>query len=295
MKEGIVTIATGDKKYINMAIALGISISINSPGIQTAIITDSDNLLLKKLFNYIIPPPDGNVSGFFLKTALYDYTPFDKTIFIDSDCLVMKNLSVVFDKLKNEQFVLCGEDINSGFWYTDIESLLKKIGRTSIPKFNSGFIFFIKTVKTKKIFQEAQDVFHKQDYYEIQQFKGSCPDEPCFAIGMAKEDVSAYPWRNGLEFSATPVGLVGKMHVDSIKGMSSWKLNDIGKVSPFIIHFVSRINYHEYQTELIRLMLYYAGGWKKKLMPVVSFWIYWTIYFRRFAGELYHRFILRDK
>ncbi len=295
MDRGIITIATGKKKYIDMAISLGISISLHSPNTKTAIVTDSENKILKKLFNYIIRPPDDKNSGFLLKTSLYELTPFKNTIFIDSDCLVVSDLNNIFNELKNKKFAVYGRNVNSGFWFTDIAKLLRKIKASSLPGFNSGFIYFVKNNTTKKIFKEAQNAFYKQDYYEIQQFKGSCPDEPCIAIGMAKAGIKAYPDKLGQKFSYTPVGLVGKMHVDAIRGHAHWTVKNIGEVSPAIVHFVSRINYQEYVAERTRLRMYYSGGLKKILMPLVSSIVYWAVYLRRFVGELYHIYIIKDK
>jgi len=292
MKNGIITIATGPKKYIDMAIALGISMSLNSPDIPTAIITDSDNPMLNKLFNIIIKPLPG-YSGFQLKTSLHELTPFDQTIFIDSDCLVMSDLNEIFKKCEGRDFIVVGDEIESGFWYTDIPSLLNKIRCASLPKFNSGFIYFEKNKKSKKIFQEANAAFKRKDYYNIESFKNSCPDEPCIAIGMAKAGVSAYT-DGERRFSYTPIGLIGKFHVDVFKGKAQWTTKNKGKVSPIIVHFVSRVNCQEYRTECLKLRMLYLWKFNKNLISIISYPFYYVIAFRRYTGFIYHKYILND-
>jgi hypothetical protein len=293
MTKGIITIATGKPQYIDMAIALGISASLHSPGISKAVVTDSDNPLLAGIYDQIIKPIDG-YDGFRLKTSLYDLTPFEETIFIDSDCLVVSDVDEIFNKCKEEDFVVIGGRINSGYWFTDIPNLLKKLKLESIPKFNSGFIYFKKNAVSRKVFQEAQSVFNLQEYYEIEKFKNSCPDEPCISIGMAKAGVDSYK-DDERKFSYDPIGLQGRFYVDAIKGEARWTIRGIGEVRPAIVHFVSRTNYQEYRTECLRLRWHYAGGWKKIVMPAAAFVVYWLTALRRNIGNSYHKLILKDR
>lgn len=295
MNKGIITIATGPQKYIDMAISLGISLSLHSPETDTAIITDSDDERLASLYRHIIIPPSDMKSGFLIKTSLFELSPFDETIFIDSDCLAVGDCSAIFDDLANHDFAVFGPNVNTGFWFTDIEKLLKKIDRPTLPKFNSGFFYFRRSTVAENIFREAQDVFFKQDFYEIDSFKGSCPDEPCLAIGMAKYNIRALDDLQGARYSYTPIGLTGRMHVDAIKGTAQWTIQNVGSVSPLIVHFVSRIDCQEYRTECHRLSMYQAGGLRKEIMPITAFLMYWVIAFRRFAGTAYHRWFLRDR
>jgi hypothetical protein len=293
MTQGIITIATGRREYIEMAIALGISISLHSPGAATAVISDSHSKLLSRVFDSVIQPPSRKSSGFLLKTSLHELSPFDRTLFVDADCLVVSDIREIFARLCGEPFVVIGDKIDSGYWFTDIPKLLSKIGCSALPKFNSGLIYFEKGKTSEGIFTGAQEVFARQDYYEIEAFKGGCPDEPCFAISMARQGVDAYPPPDK-HFSFTPIGLVGKFFVDSIRGDAHWYLRDIGEVKPIVVHFVSRTNSPEYKSECVRLRLYYAGGWKKALMPLAASIVYCGYFIRRKMGAFFHAWVLRD-
>jgi len=287
MLRGIITIATGKKEYIDMAINLGLSIKLNSPGVESAVITDSDSGLLRDLYTYIIKP-EKTTDGFALKTSLHELSPFAETIFVDADSLFVSSAEKVFDVCSGHDFLINGGEIKEGYWFADISELLKKINREKLPKFNSGFIYFTKAQTASRIFSDAQKVFARQDFYGIENFKGSCPDEPCFAISMALNGISAYTDPDNC-LSYTPISLEGKFDVNVFSGYAEWFVKGRGIVKPAVVHFVSRINQPEYRTECLKLRLHHAGGLIRTIMPAVASIYYQTVYLRRLAGRLYHK------
>lgn len=101
LKRGIITIGTGAQKYIDMSIYLAMSCKLNSPGIPLALITDSKDPSLKKYFDIIIPANPDYPKGIVHKIFISDYSPFEETVFIDGDCMVVRDISNMFDWFQN--------------------------------------------------------------------------------------------------------------------------------------------------------------------------------------------------
>ena len=97
---GILTIAVGDKNYGNMAFNLAMSIKHNSNLPICIIYTPSafkDSEYLLGIFDKKIGLEDTDEPvklAMELKTSLNTYTPFERTIFLDSDCIMSPTHSV---------------------------------------------------------------------------------------------------------------------------------------------------------------------------------------------------------
>ena len=94
--KGFVTIATGDKRYFEIARNLLYSYrqfcSINYP---FTIICDQENEYTKEFDEVILL--DKAYCSYLDKLKLYDYLPYDDTIFIDADSLAYGDLDKWWD------------------------------------------------------------------------------------------------------------------------------------------------------------------------------------------------------
>lgn len=97
---GFVTIATGGEIYYKLARNLLCSYRFHNPdGLPFAIICDEENKFTSGFDDVVLMdnPSFSPVD----KLRLSDLAPYDETIFIDSDCLVYRNLDGLWDILKN--------------------------------------------------------------------------------------------------------------------------------------------------------------------------------------------------
>ena len=249
-EKGLITIAIG-KKYVTQAKYLAWSCILNSPQMLRAVVTDCPKLL-EPYFDIIIPFNRDFEDPFSVKTRLNLYTPFQKTLFLDADSLVMSNLDVYWESLKNCNIAYEGNMISEGEWYVDIKSLCKKLKVAAISKFNSGMILFNKSKEVNKVFDDAYYYFvnHKKEGIEIPYFRGTMyPDEPCFAIAYAKNKIS--PTNDFGRFSRTLIN-ASEININVLKGFAVFKKNGRA-VFPLVVHFCGKFGNIFYRREKARL------------------------------------------
>jgi hypothetical protein len=100
-----------------------------------------------------------------VKTSLYDYTPFDKTIFIDTDTIILGDLS--FASYYLDYFDICIKQKNVP--YPDSKKARYKLmsGNFTVkelPHWNSGVILFAKNNKVEDFFKDWHCRFNKLNY-----------------------------------------------------------------------------------------------------------------------------------
>lgn len=272
---GIITIAIGKKSFINEAITLAESLALHCDYIPRAVITDSNDKKLFKVFDRIIPYNNDYGDPLAQKEAVDLYTPFKKTIFVDADCMIMKPLDFVFDLCKGYNVAYVGVAVNHGEWYDiDIKEFLSKTGYKFLSKINTGFVYFEKNEKTSEIFADIRN-FRKiqQDYGFRINRKTILSDEPDFSMAYAKHDI--YPVLDSGRIMRTPIDRTGPKRIDVIRGICEFKKSGV-TVRPAIFHFVSSRKMPYYIRERIKLKLYYRYGFPRTL-AVFFGWAVWVL------------------
>lgn len=253
---GILTMAFGSERYIKMAKTLALSLRLTNPDIPRAIVTDSKYFPeFEQLYDQLIPINPELGSGLSQKLHLFHYSPYNNTLFIDSDCIVIRNIQHVFALFSNTSFSNTGEIIQSGEWSMDVTSTLKKMGLNSLSKWNGGTYFFKKDELAKSIFEDAIKI--RDNYHElgIEAFaRGGINEEPVLSLAAALHGVFAVNDENKTAMF-TPLNMEGKFHIDSLSGECRFKKN--GKwVSPSIVHFCGSIADHfHYKRESFKIRL----------------------------------------
>lgn len=156
--QGYITIATGENKYLQMAKFLALSVKLNDKKRTIALITDENMEVegeVAELFSHIIriPQKEGYV-GCLDKLRVYDYSPFEETMFLDSDCLIVKDdMDRHWDNFKSYDFNLAGNKMTQGRWYNfDIAKVLQEMQIPYVVKMNSGMFYFKKNNKAEEFF-----------------------------------------------------------------------------------------------------------------------------------------------
>ncbi|AEF80726.1 glycosyltransferase [Leadbettera azotonutricia] len=252
--KGIITIAIG-KKFINQAKYLAYSCMLHTPHTIRAVITDTPDLL-SGYFDFIIPYNQEYSNPFIVKTRLHIYTPFDKTLYLDADSLVINEIDTYWEALENSCYAYTGELIKNGVWYFDIEKAMMQMSLSWIPKFNSGMFLFKKSEEVETIFDVAYEylINQKEKNLNIDFFrKQMLPDEPFLAIALAKQDIK--PIDDHGRFSRSLIG-AKKIHINVIKGFAFFIKNEC-QVFPLIVHFCGKFGNFIYFFEKIRLNFYF--------------------------------------
>lgn len=250
---GIITIAQGKRRYIDMSKMLALSLLENHPTIKRAVISDAPQDEFKGLFDIYIPYNKAFGTGLSQKLYLDKYSPFDETIFIDADCLVIKPLNGMIELVAPHSFVVFGDQISSGEWFMDVASICKMFNVPSIPKFNGGVYYFKKGIVADSIYNYAREVADRYTDMGLKYLNGSLNEEPVIAIAMAVNHVKAT--NDSGKGMRTPIGINGSLNVDVFKQYCRFIKNGV-EVKPAILHFAGAYTsaFH-YKREITKLKL----------------------------------------
>ena len=153
MTKGILIQAFGHNNYYQMAVVIAASIKANEPDMPICLVTDNTiHIAHAKLFDSIILPikesiiNKGVTEYIKAKLFMYDYSPFDETIFLDVDQIIIKGrkLSTVFDELKNIDITFSNTGIA-------IESIWANIDEVKELYGNKPFSNLFTSRKVKKL------------------------------------------------------------------------------------------------------------------------------------------------
>ncbi|MBD2168775.1 hypothetical protein H6G04_30805 [Calothrix membranacea FACHB-236] len=263
---GVITLAYGKLKYIEMAKTLARSLKLHSPHISLAIVTDYQNdQELIELFDIVIPLNKDYGSNVRQKLHLNNYSPYNKTIFIDSDCIVVRDIQFIFEALKGISFTVPGEKFLS-FGdgdednLCDLNRVLSYFSLERLPKFNGGMYYFEKGDIAKAVFETAQVILPDWKQLGFYEFQGDGPgDEPIIAVAMMLHNQNMYQ-DNG-SMMRTPIGICGSLKVDVLTGISNFKKGS-KEVAPAIVHFAGKWSKH---------YVYYREASKLKYLITTNF------------------------
>jgi hypothetical protein len=222
---------------------------LNSPHIIRSVITDKPEML-SPFYDVLLPYKPEFVDPFALKTQLFQYTPFDKTLYVDADSLVMNSIDTYWNALEDRAFAYTGDMIDRGEWYLNIEELIKQISVPWIPKFNSGMFLFDTGEKAKSVFDTAFRYMQNNHGMDVPFFRGTMlPDEPFFAMALAKHNEK--PLEDHGRFSRTLIG-ADHIRINAVKGFAGFIKNG-RPVFPLVVHFCGRFGQIFYTREKLRL------------------------------------------
>ncbi len=255
-KKGIITIAQGKKKYIDMAVNLAISIKLNSPGIPLAVITDSEDKRLTAIYDYIIPINEENGIGLTQKLHIHEYSCFDETLFIDADSLVVRSIDFIFELFSSHEISCFGNKRTEGLiWGVDSSILKRMFNIEYIIGHNGGVYYFKNKKKTQLVFEKANNLLIDYDKIGIARHRGHINEEPLLALAMSI--YSETPVDDFGKGMYTHVGQHGVYKIDSLKEICEFYKYE-KKVTPAIMHFGGSCDeiFH-YQREIKKLHLVY--------------------------------------
>ena len=145
-ERGILTIAYGTPKYLRMGRALARSVRHHNDDEQLAVVTDTPDYF-EGLYDHLIPVDLSFGSGVTQKLHLDRYTPFDETLFVDSDCLLYGPTERLWDYFAVSEGVgvrsvreLTYGDACQGV--RDLDRYLNYFDLESIPNLKGGFYYF---------------------------------------------------------------------------------------------------------------------------------------------------------
>lgn len=241
-----------------MALTLGRSIRYNSPGLPTAVITDADPTVFENVFDLVVAFRKDLGPVFRQKLCILDYSPFEQTLFIDSDCMVFRSLDWVFNEFQQLPVLLEGDMMTEGDWYGDVATRCNKLGVRSLPRFNSGVMLLRRTPQCQRLMSKAVECWDNAIQWNIPITHSSVPDEPVLSMAMAYNGVVAVRFTQQLQAAPWITDFKG-LEQDVLRGRCTVKRIS-GDVKPSICHYlIGSTNWiWTYRSDAYALSMFYV-------------------------------------
>jgi hypothetical protein len=254
---GMITLAFGLPAYREQAKTLARSLVLHAPDLPRAIVTDHPADDLKALFHYVIPFRAEYGHNLQQKLQLDHYSPFQLTLYIDSDCIAVRSLDFIFDRFRGHAFGVVGRrEFQPGEtdWSFDVNRVMSHFGLRALPKFNGGLYYFDRSDRAVAIFDTARSLVSRYVDIGFFQVSGGGPNEErLFSVALALHHLSVY--RDNGMIMRTPLGLVGRLRIDTLREQCTFRKNGM-LVSPALVHFAAPWNKHPlYRREATKLKL----------------------------------------
>ncbi|TZF87299.1 hypothetical protein [Cognatilysobacter lacus] len=185
----VLTIATGKRLYLDMAIALARSFLWwhRDSDIAFYIATDIPDEMPRDLGAVrMLRFEKGELGvGFSMKLKLDQLAPAEQTLFIDSDCLCLGPLDPLFDRFEGNGVSVLGTPTSEGEWFGDIATQCANFGVPALPRFNGGVYYLEKGERRNAVYEKARELEPRYDELGLVRLRGSANEELLMSISMA--------------------------------------------------------------------------------------------------------------
>lgn len=189
MKKGILIYALGHPNYYKMAVVLAASIKFNDD-LPICLVTDIEvKEEHTELFDIVTRPTSasikqkGKTEYIKAKLYMYDLSPFEETIFLDADQVMIMNrkLKPVFSELKDVDVTISNTGPAENSFWADIKEVKKIYGDKPFFNYHSEFIYFKKSSTAKTFFDAAKKVYNEDKIKSAHRFaSATMADELAF-------------------------------------------------------------------------------------------------------------------
>lgn len=192
--QGYITLATGSHFYLELAMNLVLSLKLNDPSRSVCMVTDTTIEIPSDYLKFIDKiahlEPKAGFHGCLNKLRMNELSPFDETMFVDSDCILLKNdMDRQWKKIQSSGFSSPGAKVTAGQWYGfDIAQVVKKLDIEYMRTLNSGVFYFRKGDESDLFFATALDLVehHKDLLGTFHRNKLQLADEPFIGAALGK-------------------------------------------------------------------------------------------------------------
>ena len=176
-KDGIVYAAVGNK-FLQEAILSATSLKKYEPNVHLTIFTNEK--FTNTTFDKIIPiiDPENWRNG---KLYAFKHSPYEKTIFLDTDTYICDRFSEIFILLNKYDMAASLSEIY-GEYIFDIPELDQL--KDSFPEINSGFVAFKQSRNWESFLNDWIDTYRSQKKQREIQGKLKTADQPSFRLAL---------------------------------------------------------------------------------------------------------------
>jgi hypothetical protein len=210
-------------------------------------------------------------TGFTPKLYLDQFAPADRTLFIDSDCLIVGSLDRVFDRFAGRPVSVVGGYIREGEWFGDVAAVRAQFDIPHLVKFNGGLYYMERGTDSTSIYERARAMVPDYDAIGFRRLRGKPNEELLMAVAMAMHGAAPLPDDGSVmgDLFSYP----GRLEMDVLAGGATlrnppaphpehrdWNEHEVAH--PVIVHFLDAFtSAYPYRREERRLDLT-ARGWR---------------------------------
>lgn len=269
------------------------------------LITDNKDLLPADVLDHaeiIMVNPGEFGEGFSTKLHLDKLAAPGQTLFIDSDCLVYRNLDLVFQQFQGQAVSVVGGYISNSEWFGDIPAICRKFEVKHIPKFNGGVYYLEKGEIADKVYETARQLEKRYDQIGFVRLRGRPNDEVVMALAMELNGQKPIPDDGSI--LAEFVNFQSGIKSDLVSGVAEL-YNEPGHVNyqpgwhltvakPAIVHFLGHHNQEmPYIKEIKMLHNLFSNKWSRavaKAAASVQVGVPFSVktFFKKIFRPLYH-------
>ena len=272
-----------------MGRALALSIRHHDEEESLAVITDTPEYF-EDVYDHVIPIDVSYGRGVAQKLHSDLYSPFEETLFIDSDCLLYgptDPLWSFFGNGKSFGIRSLGRYVRGetdGPNVTDFDQYLDYFEIEGVFNVKGGYYYFDNTEEATAVFETSRDIYEKRDEIGLTAFKNS-PVAQETVVGTALElcNIEPLPHRRSTshETSFSPadtlLGATEPVDINVLEGKSTYmKEGTVRK--PVSIHYAQNNQWeYSYRRDLNRLELKEApaGEQKAQVRAALEYLRYW--------------------
>ena len=203
--EGYVVIAFDDERYLDIAANLALSVRRHDPRPISVLINRSVrfNPAYAGLFHkVIVAADDPDLCGAMNKARLFDLTPYERTLYVDADCLLFSpRIEFFWRKYRGQAFAVEGHKQSTGAVFAcslgtkDAAILCDLLSLPYLTVFNAGVMYFERTQASKAVFDKVLALYrgpHRDAISYEYKHAGEYADEPFFGAALAALGIAPF-------------------------------------------------------------------------------------------------------
>ena len=213
--QGYLALATGPRKYVDLAMNLAASIKVTDPARRVCLVHDRAADIpaeAHRLFDdFAVLDDDPAYRPILNKLRLFDASPYDQSMFVDADCLLVRHdIADYWRACAAEPFAITGQVLTAGTWKGNaVAELLETYQAPYVVMMNSGVFYFDKSPVAASFFKHLNNFYrlHSEDLvaldgpwkYEDELFfgvvMGRCGLLPTLHADARGNTIMATTWR----------------------------------------------------------------------------------------------------
>ncbi len=221
MTEGYIAIALDDQRYLDLAANMALSIKRIDTRPVSVVVNKAIQVpkAYVAIFDHIIVAHDDpTIRGAMNKARLFEFTPYDRTMYIDADCFLFNSrIEFFWRKFAGRSFAVEGHRQSTGPVFAcslgqkDAAALCAQFNIPYLTVFNAGVMYFERCDATKKIFEEVLDLYrgtHRDVISYRYKHEGEYADEPFFAVALARAGIAPHESPASLRLQVTTPNII---------------------------------------------------------------------------------------